>query len=268
MELSKEVSFEIKENKVAEITINRAESLNALNYEIIRTLLAHIRTIRETISEGKAYEKFRVLTIRGAGKAFVAGADIKVMHNCSWEEVAQFIRLGQRVMRELESLSLPVISVVDGYAIGGGLELALASDMIIASEVATLGQAEVNLGLIPGFGGTQRLALRTGVGRAKRLIFTGETIDAKTAYELGVVDYLFPEAKLEAETQKIIDGIVNSSPMAIAAAKRSIEKGIDNRKTAGLAREVDEFLEVFNSADCKEGLGAFVEKRKANFPGK
>ena len=171
-------------------------------------------------------------------------------------------------MRELENLSLPVVSILDGYAIGGGLELALASDIIIASESATLGQAEVNLGLIPGFGGTQRLALRAGLGRAKRLIFTGETISASDAYELGVVDYVFPDAKLEEESQKIISGLVNSSPMAIAAAKRAIEKGVDNRKTAGLTREVDEFLEVFNFEDCKEGLGAFVEKRKANFPGK
>lgn len=268
MDTIKEVQLSVSEDKVAEIRIDREEALNALNYEVVRALLGHVRTLRQAISGGEGYESYRALFIRGSGRAFISGADIKVMHNCDWEEVAQFIRLGQRVMRELESLALPVVSVLDGFAFGGGLEVALASDIIVAGESAMLGQPEVKLGLIPGFGGTQRLALRAGVGRAKRIIFTGEPLSAQEAYEMGIVDYVFPDDELEAGVEKIKKQLLEASPLAIAASKRAIEKGIDNRKTAGLAREVDEFLEVFNSADTKEGLEAFIDKREAKFQGK
>lgn len=253
---------------VCEIILNRPDSLNSIDYELIRNFRLKLKEIREAISSGKGYGDYRAIVIRGEGSAFAAGADIKVMHNCTWEEVAQFIRLGQRVMSELESLALPVISAVDGYAFGGGLEIALASDLIVCSEAAQIGQPEVKLGLIPGFGGTQRLIHRAGVGRAKRLVFTGEPIDGKTAYELGIVDFLFKPEEFEEGLKKVISSISSNSPLAIAAAKRAIEKGIDTQKTAGLTREVDEFLEVFNTEDCKEGLGAFVDKREAAFKGK
>ena len=162
---------------------------------------------------------------------------------------------------------LPVVAAIDGYCFGGGLELALASDLIVCSEAATLGQPEVNLGLIPGFGGTQRLIHRAGIGIAKRLIFTGEKITGREAFELGVVDYLFSESEFEEKLAGVVKQISSGSPLAIAAAKRSIEKGVDPQKAAGLTKEVDEFLEVFNSADCKEGLSAFVEKRESSFKG-
>jgi enoyl-CoA hydratase len=261
------VSLEVKD-KVVQMTIRRPDALNAIDYDVIRNIRAHLKSLREDLSEGTGYDKYRLLLIRGEGSAFVAGADIKVMHNCSWEEVAQFIRLGQRAMRELESLALPVVAAVDGYAFGGGLELALASDIIVCSDKASLGQPEVNLGLIPGFGGTQRLIHRAGTGIAKRLIFTGETVSGQEAYELGVVDYLFSEGEFEAKLSEVVKTIASKSPLAIAAAKRAIEKGIDTQKTAGLTREVDEFLEVFSSKDCQEGLAAFVEKREVQFKGR
>jgi len=267
MKNTESVSLEVKDN-VVEMTIRRPDALNAIDYDVIRNIRTHLKQLREDLSEGSGYDKYRLLLIRGEGNAFVAGADIKVMHNCSWEEVAQFIRLGQRAMRELESLALPVVAAVDGYAFGGGLELALASDIIVCSEKASLGQPEVNLGLIPGFGGTQRLIHRAGTGIAKRLIFTGETVSGKEAYELGVVDYLFSEDQFEDKLAEVVGTIASKSPLAIAAAKRAIEKGIDTQKTAGLTREVDEFLDVFSSEDCQEGLAAFVEKRKVEFKGK
>ena len=267
MKESDSVKFELN-NGIAQITINRPDAMNAIDYEVIRSMRGYLKQIREALSSGDGYKDYRLLLIRGAGTTFVAGADIKVMHNCSWEEVAQFIRLGQRVMREFESLGLPIIAAVDGYAFGGGLEIALASDLIVCSDSALLGQPEVNLGLIPGFGGTQRLIHRAGTGTAKRLIFSGETIKGEEAYQLGVVDYLFKESEFEDKLAEIVKTISSKSPLAIAAAKRAIEKGIDTQKTAGLTREVDEFLDVFNSEDCKEGLSAFIEKRDSNFKGR
>ena len=155
-----------------------------------------------------------------------------------------------------------------GFAIGGGLELALAADLIVASTAAKIGQAEVNLGLIPGFGGTQRLAARIGSGGAKRLVLTGETISAEEGFRLGIIDYLAATEHFESELARVLKTLTEKSPLAVAAGKRAIERFFAQEKLAGLTGEVEEFLQLFESADAKEGISAFVDKRTAQFPGR
>lgn len=252
-----------QENGVATITINRPESLNALNEEVLRSLSAQLDELA-----AKSFASLRAVVLRGAGeKAFVAGADIKLMQQASVSELRSFIALGQSVMRQIEMSKVPVVAAVDGFAIGGGLELALACDIIVASTKAKLGQAEVNLGLIPGFGGTQRLALRAGLGSARRLILTGETIAAEEAFRLGVVDYLVEPEKFDATLAEVVATLCSKSPFALAAAKRATEELFASPKRGGLTAEVEEFVQLFHYEDTKEGLLAFLEKRKPQFRG-
>ncbi len=253
---------------VATIEIRREAQLNALSSEVLGGLSAAIAELEKQCRGPQAYERVRVVLLRGAGeKAFVAGADIKQMKSASPAELREFTALGQRVMRELESLPLPVIAVVHGFALGGGLELALAADIIVASTKAKLGQPEVKLGLIPGFGGTQRLIARTGIGRAKKLIYTGDDVTAEEAYALGIVDILSAPEELEAAVSKLTYAITARSPLAVAAAKRAIEEHTAPAKIPGLRREAEEFLALFQTKDAAEGLDAFVSKRKPNFTG-
>jgi enoyl-CoA hydratase len=265
----KEVVSVTYKNYIADIVIHREESLNALDSIVLQALGNTLNTIRLSCNGEQAYQSTRVVTIRGEGdRAFVAGADIKLMKEASRHELNQFIALGQRVMRDIELLPLPVIAVVDGFAIGGGLELALACDCIIATEKAKVGQAEVNLGLIPGFGGTQRLVHRVGTGTAKRLIFSGETVNADEGYRLGLFDWLTTTEELEDKLKTIIDKFAACAPLAIAASKRCVERAIETNKLAGLSKEMEEFALLFDSEDTKEGLAAFTEKRKPRFIGK
>ena len=249
--------------------MQREASRNALSGEVLSALSEAVQTLQPLTQGPTAYSECRAVVLRGAGeKAFVAGADIREMQRATREDLARFIWLGQRVMREIELLPLPVIAAVHGFAIGGGLELALAADLIVASTAAKLGQAEVNLGLIPGFGGTQRLAARTGAGTAKRLVLTGETIAAEEGFRLGVVDYLVPVEHFEAEVSRVLKLLTEKSPLAIAAGKRAVERFFSQDKLAGLTVEVEEFLHLFESGDAREGLSAFLEKRPAQFPGR
>ncbi len=255
--------------RIATITIQREASRNALSAEVLAALSSALQQLQLLTSGPTAYSECRVVVLRGAGeKAFVAGADIREMQRASRDELAQFIWLGQRVMREIEQLPLPVLAAVHGFAIGGGLELALAADLIVGSSAAKVGQAEVNLGLIPGFGGTQRLAARVGAGTAKRLVLTGETLGADEAYRLGVLDYLIPSEKFETELAELLKSFSNRSPLAVAAGKRAVDRFFAQDKLAGLTAEVEEFLALSQSADAKEGLSAFLEKRTAQFPGR
>lgn len=251
------------EHSVWKITINRPESLNALNLQVLSELGEALRLISEM-----SFEDAKALIITGSGaKAFVAGADIKEMSTLSKEEAIQFSQKGQSVFRELELIKIPVIAAVNGFALGGGLELALSCDFIFASDNAKMGLPEVSLGLIPGFGGTVRLARAVGLRKARELIFSGDMISAQEALELGLVNKVVPQAELLTMVTKRLEGILNKGPVAVAASKRAVQAAWDLDLDQALKMEADEFGELFQSEDTHEGIKAFVEKRKAHFTG-
>jgi enoyl-CoA hydratase len=244
------------------VTINRPQSLNALNYEVLEAL-------DEALLEVSVERDVRVMVLRGAGsKAFVAGADIAAMHDMSVDQIQAYATLGQRVVKGIENLNVPVVAVVDGYALGGGLELALACDLIVARADAKVGQPEVNLGVIPGFGGSQRLIQRCGLGFARRLVLTGEVINAELAFQRGVVDVVFALDGFEESLGVFLDTIKSKAPLALSAAKRAMNAYSGKLLADGLQREVDGFVGLFHSEDKREGMGAFLEKRPAVFKGR
>ena len=268
MSASDSVSLTIADG-IARVHINKPERLNALDQEILMALKSLFVDLTQRCTSESGYGDCRCVVVSGEGeKAFVAGADIKLMLSAGKSELQSFIALGQSVMREIENVPLPVLAMVQGFAIGGGLELALACDLIVASERAKLGLAEINLGLIPGFGGTQRLTARCGRGLTKRLVFTGETIVAEEAHRLGIVDWLVPADQLEAKTLEIAAELCAKGPLALAAAKQTIDGFCNLQLIDGLSNEVEQFQRVFDTEDAKEGLRAFVEKRKASFSGR
>ncbi len=249
---------------ISTITVNRPDALNALDRETLQALLDASHEIRE-----RGLEKTRAVIFRGAGgKAFVAGADIKLMQRAALPELGDFISLGQTVMRRIEELPQVTIAAIDGFAFGGGLELALACDFIVATPKAKLGQAETKLGLIPGFGGTQRLGQRVSIGTLRKLVFLADPVGGEEGARIGLVDYLVPSEGLDAKLLEITQSLLARGPLAIASAKRCIDithrAGLD----LGLQKEIDEFLRLFSHQDTKEGLAAFVEKRAATFQGK
>lgn len=245
--------------------INRPQALNALNNEVLDELAEVAREVKRM-----DLNKCRVLLITGEGeKAFVAGADIKEIQSLKENRDAiAFSEKGQAVLREFDKLFVPVIAVVNGFCLGGGLELALACDFILASENAKFGLPEVGLGLIPGFGGTVRLARVVGVNRAREMIFTGGMISATEAHQMNLVSKVFPLAQLQGEAQKISEAIAAKGPLAIALAKRSVQKALDQDIDQGLRSEAKQFGELFSYQDTREGLKAFVDKRAANFQAK
>jgi enoyl-CoA hydratase len=246
---------------VRTITIDRPEHLNALNADVLQSLFVEFARIEEDPS-------VRAVVLAGTGeKAFVAGADIRTMYDLGPRAIADYVELGQRCMRSIERSRVAVIAAVQGYALGGGLELALACDVIVASAQAKFGQPEVNLGLIPGFGGTQRLLQRCGVGVAKRLCITGDLVSGEEAVAIGLADKLVEPGKLLSEAQAMAERISTKAPLAVAAAKRVIVAAADLVQTNGLRREVDEFLRLFASGDREEGMQAFLDKRKPLFRG-
>jgi enoyl-CoA hydratase len=246
---------------VTTLTITRPDSLNALNAEVLTE-------IKGAVEETAGTSGVRCLVVTGAGKAFVAGADISEMLEMGPEEAKEFSRLGHKTLGMLESLPCPVIAAVNGFALGGGCELALACDFIYASEKAKFGQPEVKLGVIPGFGGTQRLARRVGVGMARELVFTGAVISAAEALRIGLVNRVLPPAELLEATQKVALTISEMGPLAVTSAKRIILEGADLDLDAANAREVDLFAACFGSEDQREGMDAFLNKRAAEFRGK
>lgn len=246
---------------IVTLTVNRPKVLNALNQ---KTLTELQRAFFEFQHDADA----RVMILRGAGdKAFVAGADIAAMSTMKQAEAEEFARVGQSLTTFIESIPKAVIAAVNGYALGGGCELAMACDFILASETASFGQPEVNLGLIPGFGGTQRLARVVGRANAKQLIFTGDIIDAARALELGLANAVFPQDKLMDEAHKMARKIAKRGPLAVGAAKRSLNRGYDLALEVGLEFESMLFGSMFKTEDMREGTAAFLEKRKPIFTG-
>ena len=240
---------------IATLTVNRPAALNALNREVLEDITRVIREIRHDSA-------VRVLIITGAGdRAFVAGADIAAMAQMSAADGLEFSRLGHRTMTSLEDLPIPVIAAVNGFALGGGVELALACDLIVASDKARFGQPEINLGLIPGFGGTQRLAHRIGHAKARELIMTGEMLDAKSALALGlVVQVVAPDALIGA-ARALADKLAGKSAFALRQAKAALRAAATMEEDAGLRFEQEAFGVVFASEDRVEGTTAFVAKR-------
>jgi enoyl-CoA hydratase len=249
-----------REGPVCTITLNRPKSLNALNSATLRELTQAVR---------EAADSSRALILTGAGeKAFVAGADIAEMAPMTPWSAREFSELGHVLTALLEDIPIATIAAVNGYALGGGLELAVACDMIYASENARLGLPEVTLGITPGFGGTQRLVRLVGKLRAKEIIFTGEMVDARQAEHIGLVNAVFPRQELLPHCRKVADKIATRGPLAIARAKRLVERGYDMPLRAANRQEAESFALLFDTQDRAEGMRAFLEKRPAKFVGR
>ena len=256
-----QIISEIRE-KTLYITINRAQKLNALNKEVLTELA-------DAIAFAKNSDEVLAVLITGAGeKAFVAGADISEFQNYTLEEAKELARTGhQTVFDAIENCSKPVLAVINGFALGGGLELALACHIRIASENAKLGLPEVTLGLIPGYGGTQRLTQLIGKGRALEMIATADMISAEKAAAIGLVNEVVPQANLLDKADEILNKIKQRAPLAIASAIKAVNAATKDGVN-GFEVEIEEFANCFQTADFKEGVVAFLQKRKAVFIGK
>jgi len=256
------VTWEVVEG-VATLTIDRPKQLNALDAATLGEIGTGIELCKSRPEEVLA------LVITGAGeKAFVAGADIAAMSKLGVAEAREFAALGHRTMSALEALPIVTIAAVNGFALGGGCELALACDLVYASEKARFGQPEVNLGLVPGFGGTQRLTRRVGPMRAKELILSGELVGAAQAREMGLVLEVLPPEQLLAHAQAKARIIASRGPQAVALSKKLIQHGADLPLGQALDFERNSFAGLFGGAESKEGMAAFLEKRPARFPGR
>jgi len=250
---------------VTVLTINRPEKLNALNQAVLLALGARILELSGQSPDSRP----RCVILIGAGeRAFVAGADIAELAEIDPTGAKQLSELGHRLGRAMEEAPFPVIAAVNGFALGGGLELALACDFIYASDKAKFALPEVSLGLIPGFGGTQRLPRRVSAGLARELVYSGKTIDAATAKAAGLVNEVFPAAELLQRCKETAALIATRAPLAVAAAKRVLRRGADVDLEAASELEATTFASLFASADAKEGTRAFLEKRQAQFGGR
>lgn len=256
----KTIKLEVSE-AIATLTFNRPKVLNALNPEMIEEF-------HRVLGDAQEMPEVKVLILTGAGKAFVAGADIQTLQGFDPLGAKEFAQAGQSALFALEALDLPVIACVNGFALGGGCEIAMACDFVCASETAKLGQPEINLGLIPGFGGTQRLARLVGKARAKELCMTGRILTAQEAFAIGLVTRVFPAETLMDETLKIARTIAEKGRVALRAVKHVIDSGLDVDLKTGCALEADAFSICFASPDQKEGTTAFLEKRTPKFTGK
>ena len=247
-----------KKDGVGIIKINRPKVLNALNTETIRELL-------DAVSELEDDKKIKAAILTGEGKAFIAGADIKQMKDMTPLEAKEFSELGHRLPRMIEESRLPFIAAVNGYALGGGCEVMMACDICIASKNAKIGQPEINLGIHPGFGGTQRLPRIVGSMKAKELLLTGRNMDAQEAYEMGLVNKVVDDEMLMDEVEKLAKDISRKSGVQSSFIKALVNKGslIDLNSACDL--EISYFSASFSTYDQKEGMAAFLEKRKPNF---
>jgi len=250
-----------KRNAVAVLTINRPDKLNALNKLVHRESVTALDELRRDKS-------IRVLVFTGAGeKSFVAGADISEFQEQT--PVSQRDLFHEKTLfNSIDTFPKPVIAMINGFCLGGGNELALACDLRVCSENAKFSQPEINLGLIPGGGGTQRLARLIGEGRAMEIMLTGDMIDAQTAFKFGLVNHVYPLAELEEKTMELANKIADKAPIALQLAKEAVKFASRSNLDEGLRREVDLFALCFSTEDKQEGVSAFLEKRKAVFKGK
>lgn len=251
-----------KSEGIATITLNRPEALNAFSKEVVGEVL-------QAIEDARADENVRVLVLTGAGeKAFSAGADIKAMKGINALRARELSLMGEKLCLALENLEKPVIAALNGYALGGGLEVAMSCDIRIASDNARMGQTEINIGLIPGWGGTQRLTRLIGRTKAKELVFTGKMIDAKTAEQLGIVNIVAPADKFRETVRQFASELAQKAPVALRVAKTLIDKGAEIGLESALALEREGFGVVASTEDLQEGVSAFAEKRKPAFKGR
>ncbi len=247
------------ENGIATITVNRPKALNALNSDVLDGIRAAVEGLPES-AQG--------ILLTGAGeKAFVAGADIAQMVDFGADEAETFSRRGQQAFQALAEFNGPVVAAINGFALGGGLELAMACDILSASEKARLGLPETTLAVIPGFGGTQRLPRRVGPGVAKRLLFTGDMIRADEALRIGLVDAVVAPDDLMSEAQALLGKALSNGPVAVAESKRLVDAGLDMPLEDAIAMEAVAFGAVFATKDQKEGMRAFLDKRSPEFKG-
>jgi enoyl-CoA hydratase/3-hydroxyacyl-CoA dehydrogenase len=256
----RDVKLEV-EGSIATITMNRPEAMNALNENVLREL-------KEVVAQVRDDPTVRAVIITGQGPAFVAGADIRTMLAKNLTEIREFTQFGQGVLNDIERLEKPVIAAINGFALGGGLELALACDIRLASTEARMGFPEVGLGIFPGLGGTQRTPRLIGKGRACELIFTGNQIDAEEAARVGLVNRVIPPQQLMAEAQRLAKRIARQGPIAVGRAKTAINQALQTDLDAGLDFELEAVAQTFDTEDQKEGMTAFLERRKPEFRGK
>ncbi|MBN2285909.1 MAG: enoyl-CoA hydratase/isomerase family protein [Tissierellales bacterium] len=256
-QLYKFIKFERIEN-IAFVKMNRPEVLNAINTEVLKEL-------EEAISEIKADSDILAVIITGEGRAFVAGADISEMNHMSADEAKVFSNYGNKIFREIETLKMPVIAAINGFALGGGCELSMACDIRIASSKAKFGQPETGLGITPGFGGTQRLARLVGTAKAKEIIFTSGLISAEEALKIGLVNQVVQPEELENYTLEMAKIISKNGPKSIQYAKEAINTGVEIDIETGLTIEENLFSLCFATKDQEEGMNAFLEKRKPKF---
>ncbi len=248
---------------IATVTVNRPDKLNALNAKVLAELTAAFVALSE------AEPRIRVAILTGAGdKAFVAGADISEMSELSAAQAKVFSDSGHRLGLVIESAAFPVIAAVNGFALGGGCELAMCCDFIYASDKARFGQPEVNLGLMPGFGGTQRLSRRVGLTRARELVYTGDPIPAERALALGLVNEVVPHAELMTKAREVAQKIAAKAPLAIASCKRVMARGFDADLSVANELEATAFSALFDTEDMREGTRAFMARRPAQFTGR
>ena len=252
----KTIKFEVKDG-IGYITINRPEALNALNMDVLKDL-------KKCLAEIESKDAVRAVIVTGEGRSFVAGADIVQMKKLTPVKGRQMMELGHEVMNTIDQMQKPFIAAVNGFALGGGCELAMACDIRIASEKAKFGQPEVGLGIIPGFGGTQRLARLVGMGRAKELIFTCDTIKADEAYRIGLVNHVVAKEELMPTCKEMAKKIISKGSYAVSVAKAAINNGYDMDIDNAVALEANLFGVVCDTHDHREGMAAFLERRPAD----
>lgn len=250
-----------KNGNLAIAAINRPEALNALNGTVLQEL-------SQVVAEVDNDSEVRAFILTGEGRAFVAGADIGEQNALDVASARKFSQFGSSIFRRIEKLEIPTIAAVNGFCLGGGCELAMSFDIILASEKAKFGQPEVGLGITPGFSGTQRLPRRVGVAKAKELLFSGKMISAAEAEKIGLVNAVYPAEELMNATLEMAKSFTKNAPVAIKYVKASVDRGMQMDIDGGIALENELYAMCFATEDCKEGLTAFLEKRPATFNNK